>query len=200
MTNRVRVIVAVALCLTASASWAEAQGNGRGNAYGKRNQGASGGAAAGAAAASAPSGSSPTTETVQGPPAGVGVRNFGAWLDDASVMAPGSGSLTLSVAYWRTPAYREIRCASRRWRPWPVAPRPVRIQHSLLPRKRTRRANRSRGGRSLFHHQDSAPRAVAYPRAIGVFSDASPRGPQLRAGPGSQPGELGAAGQRRVAG
>ena len=108
MTNRVRVIVAVALCLTASASWAEAQGNGRGNAYGKRNQGASGGAAAGAAAASAPSGSSPTTETVQGPPAGVGVRNFGAWLDDASMMAPGSGSLTLSVAYWRTPAYREF--------------------------------------------------------------------------------------------
>ena len=108
MTNRVRVIAAVALCLTASASWAEAQGNGRGNAYGKRNQGASGGAAAGAAAASAPSGSSPTTETAQGPPAGVGVRNFGAWLDDASVMAPGSGSLTLSVAYWRTPAYREF--------------------------------------------------------------------------------------------
>ena len=108
MTNRVRVIVAVAICLTASASWAEAQGNGRGNAYGKRNQGASGGAAAGAAAASAPSGSSPTTETAQGPPAGVGVRNFGAWLDDASVMAPGSGSLTLSVAYWRTPAYREV--------------------------------------------------------------------------------------------
>ena len=107
MTNRVRVIVAVALCLTASASWAAAQGNGRGNAYGKRNQGASGGAAAGAAAASAPSGSSPT-ETVQGPPAGVGVRNFGAWLDDASMMAPGSGSLTLSVAYWRTPAYREF--------------------------------------------------------------------------------------------
>ena len=108
MTNRIRVIVAAALCLTASASWAEAQGNGHGNAYGKRNQGASGGAAAGAAAASAPSGSSSPTETAQGPPAGVGVRNFGAWLDDASVMAPGSGSLTLSVAYWRTPAYREF--------------------------------------------------------------------------------------------
>ena len=45
---------------------------------------------------------------VQGPPAGVGVRNFGAWLDDASVMAPGSGDLTLSIAYWRTPAYREV--------------------------------------------------------------------------------------------
>ena len=107
MTDRVRVIVAAALLLTASAPWAEAQGNGRGNAYGKRNQGASGGAAADAAAASAPSGSSPA-ETMQGQPAGVGVRNFGAWLDDASVMAPGSGSLTLSVAYWRTPAYREF--------------------------------------------------------------------------------------------
>jgi hypothetical protein len=107
MTNCVRVIVAAALCLTASAPWAEAQGNGHGNAYGKRHQGASGGAAASAAAASAPSGSSPT-ETVQGQPAAIGVRNFGAWLDDASVMAPGSGSLTLSVAYWRTPAYREF--------------------------------------------------------------------------------------------
>jgi len=106
MTDPVRVVVAAALCLTASASWAEAQGNGHGNAYGKRNQGASGGAAA--ASASAPSGSSSPTEAAQGPPAGVGVRNFGAWLDDASVMAPGSGSLTLSVAYWRTPAYREF--------------------------------------------------------------------------------------------
>ena len=90
MTNPVRVVVAAALCLTAAASWAEAQGNGHGNAYGKRNQGASGGAAA--ASASAPSGSLSPTEAAQGPPAGVGVRNFGAWLDDASVMAPGSGS------------------------------------------------------------------------------------------------------------
>ena len=104
MTNRVPVILATALCLTASAPWAEAQGNGHGHAYGKRNQGASGGAAA-EAAASGPSGSSATSA---GQPVGVGVRNFGAWLDDASVVTPGSGSLTLSVAYWRTPAYREF--------------------------------------------------------------------------------------------
>jgi len=110
MTNRVRVAVATALWLTAFAafaSWAEAQGNGRGHAYGKRNQGASGGGAAAGAAAGAPSGSSPT-DASQGQPVGVGVRNFGAWLDDASMMTPGSGSLTLSFAYWRTPAYREF--------------------------------------------------------------------------------------------
>ena len=106
MTNRVRVVVATSLCLTAFASWADAQGNGRGNAYGKLNHGASGAAAAGAAA-SAPSGSSPTAAS-QGQPAGVGVRNFGAWLDDASVATPGSSSLTMSFAYWRTPAYREF--------------------------------------------------------------------------------------------
>ena len=108
MTNRIRVIVAAALCLTASASWAEAQGNGHGNAYGKRNQGASGGAAAGAAAASAPSGSSPRQRPCRDSQLASASATFGAWLDDASVMAPGSGSLTLSVAYWRTPAYREF--------------------------------------------------------------------------------------------
>jgi hypothetical protein len=106
MNDRILVASVAAICLTASALSAEAQGNGRGNAYGKRNQGASGGAAADAAAG-APAGSS-QTDSSPGQPAGVGVRNFGAWLDDASVLAAGRGMMTLSFAYWRTPAYREV--------------------------------------------------------------------------------------------
>lgn len=105
MTARAWISFATALCLTASASWAEAQG--RGNAYGKRNQGASGGAAAGAAAGASGSNAAPS-EASSSQPAGVGIRNFGAWLDDASVMEPGRGALTMSFAYWKTPAYREF--------------------------------------------------------------------------------------------
>jgi hypothetical protein len=39
---------------------------------------------------------------------GTGVRTFGSWLDDASMMPEGEGSLSLAFAYWRTPAYREF--------------------------------------------------------------------------------------------
>src|SRR4029079_8296208 len=38
----------------------------------------------------------------------VDVRNFGTWLDDASVMGPGSGCVTLGFAYWRGPEFREF--------------------------------------------------------------------------------------------
>jgi hypothetical protein len=37
-----------------------------------------------------------------------GVRNFGSWLDDASIMTPGSGSLTMSFAVFRSPVYHEF--------------------------------------------------------------------------------------------
>jgi len=37
-----------------------------------------------------------------------GVRNFGSWLDDASVMAPGSGSLSVSFGWFRSPLFREF--------------------------------------------------------------------------------------------
>lgn len=40
-------------------------------------------------------------------PGGAGVRNFGSWLDDASIMPEGAGALTLSLGYWRTPAFSE---------------------------------------------------------------------------------------------
>lgn len=38
----------------------------------------------------------------------VDVRNFGTWLDDASVMGPGSGFVTLGFAYWRGAEFREF--------------------------------------------------------------------------------------------
>jgi hypothetical protein len=40
-------------------------------------------------------------------PGGTGVRNFGSWLDDASIMPQGTGALTLSFGYWRTPLFNE---------------------------------------------------------------------------------------------
>ena len=91
-------------CALASVTPADAQGNGRGNAYGKRNQSSSGSGPV-PAPATAPGPSGPSFESQ---PAGTGIRNFGAWLDDASVMPAGRGALTLSFAYWRTPSYREL--------------------------------------------------------------------------------------------
>jgi hypothetical protein len=44
----------------------------------------------------------------EGPTYGVDVRNFGTWLDDASVMGPGSGFVTIGFAYWRGSAFREF--------------------------------------------------------------------------------------------
>jgi hypothetical protein len=98
---RTLVIAALTvICALASVTRADAQG--RGNAYGKRNQSTSG-------SAPAPAPASASTGGVFEPsPAGTGVRNFGAWLDDASVMPAGRGSLTLSFAYWKTPSYREL--------------------------------------------------------------------------------------------
>jgi hypothetical protein len=44
----------------------------------------------------------------EGPVYGVDVRNFGTWLDDASVMGEGNGFVTLGFAYWRGPGFREF--------------------------------------------------------------------------------------------
>jgi hypothetical protein len=52
--------------------------------------------------------SSPGAATSEGPSYGVDVRNFGTWLDDASVMEAGSGFVTLGFAYWRGPEFREF--------------------------------------------------------------------------------------------
>jgi hypothetical protein len=71
-----------------------AQGNGHGHAYGLLKS-------------AAPTPSSGGAAQVQPAVAG-GVRNFGSWLDDASIMTPGSGSLTMSFAWFRAPAYHEF--------------------------------------------------------------------------------------------
>jgi hypothetical protein len=39
---------------------------------------------------------------------GTGVRNFGSWLDDASLQDPGRGFLTMGFGVFKTPAYREV--------------------------------------------------------------------------------------------
>lgn len=82
------------VCITACVAPVAAQGNGHGHAYGllKSSTGtpSSGGAA-----------------QVQPAVAG-GVRNFGSWLDDASIMTPGSGSLTVSFGWFRSPLFHEF--------------------------------------------------------------------------------------------
>ena len=36
------------------------------------------------------------------------MRNFGAWLDDASMQDPGRGFVTLGMGLFKTPVYREV--------------------------------------------------------------------------------------------
>jgi hypothetical protein len=80
-----------------------AQGNGRGKANGHFKGGPSAAPSSGGAVQQQP-------QEVAGAPqlAGTGVRNFGAWLDDASLMVPGSGSVSVSFGWFRSPAFREF--------------------------------------------------------------------------------------------
>jgi hypothetical protein len=86
--------VALAL-LVLSSQPASAQGNGHGHAYGLSNKHVSSSApsAAGAQEISA---------------SGSGYRNFGSWLDDATVLPQGNGFVSLAFSYWRTPTFREL--------------------------------------------------------------------------------------------
>ena len=99
-------LVGSVLCVL-MAQPARAQGKGHGNAFGHAKGSTSAGAAAtastpGAAAADAGGGPAPDT----------GVRNFGTWLDDASVLAPGGGFSSFSVGYWRLSSFSEIDAPS----------------------------------------------------------------------------------------
>lgn len=80
----------VVVVLTVMASPVAAQGNGHAYGHAKRGGGPSAAAA-------------PELQL----PGGTGVRNFGSWLDDASVMPQGTGALTLSFGFWRTPLFNE---------------------------------------------------------------------------------------------
>jgi hypothetical protein len=87
--------LAMVLVSALSATPAVAQGNGHGHAYGlQKNRGTTG----------APSAAGSPEIHVSG----TGIRAFGSWLDDASVMGEGIGSMSLAFGYWRTPEYREV--------------------------------------------------------------------------------------------
>ena len=85
-----------------------AAAQGRGNAFGH----AKGAASAGAAAAASSAGSPSAVDGGVGPAPDTGVRNFGAWLDDASVLAPGGGFTSFSVGYWRLASFTEVDAPS----------------------------------------------------------------------------------------
>jgi hypothetical protein len=88
-----------------------AAAQGRGNAFGHGK----GSASAGAAATASSSGSSPAAAPDTGGAGSApetGARNFGAWLDDASVLAPGGGFTSFSVGYWRLASFSEIDAPS----------------------------------------------------------------------------------------
>ncbi len=97
--RRIRVLgpcVLAALALFLASGPAAAQGNSHGNAYGHYKSNVS--AAATSSSSGAPAAGIP----------GTGVRNFGSWLDDASVMDAGSGFVSLGIGLWKSPGYREI--------------------------------------------------------------------------------------------
>lgn len=104
MSMRRFVCWAAAVALGAAAA-VPAAAQGRGNAYGRgRDKSPS--------AASAPSSSADST-TVAGDvpffvPSGAGIRNFGAWLDDASLLEPGTAWTSMSLGFWKTPFVNEI--------------------------------------------------------------------------------------------
>jgi hypothetical protein len=80
--HRVRAFVVLMLLLAAPAY---AQGNGHGHGQAPR----------------------PGPPASQQAPAGTGVRAFGVWLDDASVMPTGSGWVSFSIGHWRTAMFRQ---------------------------------------------------------------------------------------------
>ena len=93
---RARATIGVAaLGLIAASAPAAAQGNGHGNAFGHYKSAVS--AASAASQANLHPGVS-----------GTGVRNFGSWLDDASVSDLGTGFVNFGFGLWKTPVYREI--------------------------------------------------------------------------------------------
>jgi hypothetical protein len=95
---RVAGLMALPLLLVlAFATTAAAQGNGRGKANGRFKGGAAPSPSGGGAAQLQP-------QQV----AGTGVRNFGAWLDDASLLPAGMGSVSVSFGWFRSPVFREF--------------------------------------------------------------------------------------------
>jgi hypothetical protein len=108
---RAVAIGSVLLCALLAAAPAAAQGNGRGNAYGHNKRPSGNPPASGATSSSSGGGGGADVSASSGSaiaPEGTGVRAFGAWLDDASVMAPGAGYVGFAVGYWRMPGFTEF--------------------------------------------------------------------------------------------
>ncbi|HET7695438.1 MAG TPA: hypothetical protein VFK57_07000 [Vicinamibacterales bacterium] len=95
MRTWIAVLGTAAAVLVCDTGTAFAQGNGRGNAFGHYKSTVT--------AASNPSSAVPGSNI-----AGTGVRNFGSWLDDASVMEAGTGFVSFGVGLFKTPVYREL--------------------------------------------------------------------------------------------
>jgi hypothetical protein len=93
--NRIVALGGAAVVLL-GANVALAQGNGRGNAFGHYKSTVT--------AASNPSAAMIEAASIPG----TGVRNFGSWLDDASVMDVGSGFVAVGFGVFTTPVYREV--------------------------------------------------------------------------------------------
>jgi len=89
-----RPVAFAAFALAAACLPAAAQSNGHGNAFGRYKSTVT-------ASTRDAAGHAPTL-------AGTGVRNFGSWLDDATVQDPGAGFLSLGFGVYKTPIYREV--------------------------------------------------------------------------------------------
>lgn len=99
MTFRVPVFIGslIVSCALLAPMPAAAQGNSHGNAAGHSK-------AAAAGATSAPSATNVSAAQIDG----TGIRNFGSWLDDASIVSPGTGFMSFAVGYWRTSGFTEV--------------------------------------------------------------------------------------------
>jgi len=83
----------VVVCHTAAA-----QGNGHGNGNGRYK----------ATVAAAHTVQVNPVDPHGAPIAGTGVRNFGSWLDDATIQDPGRGYVSIGLSLFKTPVYREV--------------------------------------------------------------------------------------------
>jgi hypothetical protein len=92
-----RAAVASIFIASTAVAPAAAQGNGKGNAGGKgKPKAGSGPATSGSAAPTYDA----TGTLIDG---GLGMRQFGAWLDDASVLTPGNAWTSFSFGHYRSP-------------------------------------------------------------------------------------------------
>ena len=128
-----------------------AQGNGNGNAFGHGKTTAS----------AAPGGGNDRYGSAPGgvPPAEItGVRNFAAWLDDASIIEPGSGVMSFSAGYWRMAGFSELDLPSFDvGLGSPGASRPARACPSTM--RRARRSGRARPRRLVSECKGPVARA-----------------------------------------